>query len=297
MANELATQVLPDYGVSFEPTEINITNYDALQKAVKDYASKFDGLAITSETEVETKKVRAELNKVLKALDQKKTQVHSDYEKPYKNFVGQIEVLKADIQNAMTPIDAGLSELEEKRKAERTELINKTVGIVAVEMGLEPSEFSLEKTWLNKSTSKKKIEEGIKAQAELIAKQKQEFATAVETIAKYAEAKQIDPTGWVDQLKQGQDVNYLLSAIDHAAEMQAQRAQATQAVAPQSAPVVEPDIPQTPVEPKSAPKEPVESVPEEKLYTVTLKFTANLQAMNDLDAFMKQNHIEVERVK
>lgn len=294
MANELMTKILPDYGVFFEPTEINITNYDSLQKAIKDYAIKFKGLAITSETEAETKKIRAELNKVLKALDKKRIDVHSDYEKPYKNFVGQIEILKADIQNAMTPIDVGLSELEEKRKAERMELINKTVGIVAGEMELDPAEFSLEQTWLNKSTSKKKIEEGIKAQAEFITKQKHEFETAVETITKYAEAKQIDPAGWVDQLKKGQDVNYLLDAIDHASKIQAQRTQVKNSPSNTS---VEQEVPQASLEPDNAPKEPVEPTAEEKLYTVTLKFTASLQAMKDLDAFMKQNHIEVERVK
>ena len=85
--NELTTQ--PE--VMYTPAKIELNNHEMIAELVKQAVKKYDGLVVTPETLAECKASRAELNKLIKALNKKRIDIHKEYEKPYNEFKEQID--------------------------------------------------------------------------------------------------------------------------------------------------------------------------------------------------------------
>ncbi|PAK68838.1 DUF1351 domain-containing protein, partial [Staphylococcus haemolyticus] len=133
---------------------------------------------------------------------------------------------------------------------------------------------------------KKKVTEGIADVMGYIKKQHDDLKTGISTITKYAQAYQIDPAGWIDQLKQGQDVNYLLQAIDNQVKLNQeaeQRKQAQQATEQAN-------------EIKQGNKTVNKTTGEVISRDVTLTISATVPQMNRLKQFMDSNGIIYRRV-
>lgn len=214
---------LPDYRVEYLPTTISIQNYEQLQQTVDDYANKFNNMVVTEATEKDAKNIRAELRKVSTALDTRRKEIKRNFNQPYDAFAKKVNVLRASLDQAIIPIDRGLKELEEQQRQERLAGVQELIEEMAPNYGVEPTEIEVEPTWLNKTISKKKIVDGIAGTMVSIKKAKDKLATDILTITKYAEVQKVDPSGWVDQLKQGQDVDYLMAAIDAQVKRKAEK--------------------------------------------------------------------------
>lgn len=214
---------LPDYRVEYLPTIISIQNYERLQQTVNDYANKFNNMVVTDATEKDAKNIRAELRKVSAALDNRRKEIKKDFNRPYNDFAEKVNVLRASLDQAIIPIDRGLKELEEQQRQARLAGVQELIEEMAPNYGVEPTEIEVDPTWLNKTISKKKIVDGIAGTMVSIKKAKDKLATDILTITKYAEVQKVDPSGWVDQLKQGQDVDYLMAAIDAQVKRKAEK--------------------------------------------------------------------------
>ncbi|MFR0567627.1 DUF1351 domain-containing protein [Lentilactobacillus parabuchneri] len=283
MANELS---LPEYTIDYQLPVITINNFDQLKTAVEAYANKYQGMAVTTSTEKESKSSRAELRKLKQALDDKRKEIRKKYAEPYQRFAAQIKDLEATLDSSINPIDAGLKELEEQQRQLRLKHVNALIAEMAPNYHVEPSEIDIDPTWLNKTTTKKKVIEGIADAMGYIKKQHDDLKTGISTITKYAQAYHIDPAGWIDQLKQGQDVNYLLQAIDNQVKLNKQKQQILEAQA------AEAQTHQIQQKGKTIDTNTYEVVSQ----TVVLKITATIPQMKLLRAFMDSNQIRYQRV-
>lgn len=214
---------LPDYRVEYLPTIISIQNYEQLQETVVAYANKFNNMVVTESTEKDAKNIRAELRKVSAALDTRRKEIKKDFNRPYDSFAEKVNALRSNLDRAIIPIDRGLKELEEQQRQERLGRVQNLVEEMAANYGVDSSEIEVDPTWLNKTISKKKVVDGIAGAMVSVKKAKDKLATDISTITKYAEVQGVDPAGWVDQIKQGQDVDYLMAAIDKQVERQAEK--------------------------------------------------------------------------
>ncbi|STX19326.1 DUF1351 domain-containing protein [Levilactobacillus brevis] len=214
---------LPDYRVEYLPTIISIQNYDQLRVTVEAYVNKFNNMVVTETTEKDAKNIRAELRKVSTALDDRRKEIKKDFNRPYDDFAEKVNVLRSNLDQAIIPIDRGLKELEEQQRQARLAGVQELIEEMAPNYGVEPTEIEVDPTWLNKTISKKKIVDGIAGTMVSIKKAKDKLATDILTITKYAEVQKVDPSGWVDQLKQGQDVDYLMAAIDAQVKRKAEK--------------------------------------------------------------------------
>ncbi|WP_373880059.1 DUF1351 domain-containing protein [Levilactobacillus brevis] len=214
---------LPDYRVEYLPTIISIQNYDQLRVTVEAYVNKFNNMVVTETTEKDAKNIRAELRKVSTALDDRRKEIKKDFNRPYDDFAEKVNVLRSNLDQAIIPIDRGLKELEEQQRQARLAGVQELIEKMAPNYGVEPTEIEVDPTWLNKTISKKKIVDGIAGTMVSIKKAKDKLATDILTITKYAEVQKVDPSGWVDQLKQGQDVDYLMAAIDAQVKRKAEK--------------------------------------------------------------------------
>ncbi|PAK82912.1 hypothetical protein B8W93_01505 [Lentilactobacillus kefiri] len=286
MANELS---LPEYTIDYQLPVITINNFDQLKTAVEAYANKYQGMAVTASTEKESKSSRAELRKLKQALDDKRKEIRKKYAEPYQRFAAQIKDLEMTLDSSINPIDAGLKELEEQQRQTRLEHVKALIAEMLEAPGREgilASEIEIDPTWLNKSTSKRKIELALADVMGYIKKQHDDLKTGISTITKYAQAYQIDPAGWIDQLKQGQDVNYLLQAIDNQVKLNQeaeQRKQAQQATEQAN-------------EIKQGNKTVNKTTGEVISRDVTLTISATVPQMNRLKQFMDSNGIIYRRV-
>ncbi|WP_251908335.1 DUF1351 domain-containing protein [Lentilactobacillus kefiri] len=283
MANELS---LPEYTIDYQLPVITINNFDQLKTAVEAYANKYQGMAVTASTEKESKSSRAELRKLKQALDDKRKEIRKKYAEPYQRFAAQIKDLEATLDSSINPIDAGLKELEDQQRQLRLKHVNALIAEMAPNYHVEPGEVEIDPTWLNKTTTKKKVTEGIADVMGYIKKQHDDLKTGISTITKYAQAYHIDPAGWIDQLKQGQDVNYLLQAIDNQVKLNQeaeQRKQAQQATEQAN-------------EIKQGNKTVNKTTGEVISRDVTLTISATVPQMNRLKQFMDSNGIIYRRV-
>ncbi|MQM82975.1 DUF1351 domain-containing protein [Lactobacillus buchneri] len=283
MANELS---LPEYTIDYQLPVITINNFDQLKTAVEAYANKYQGMAVTASTEKESKSSRAELRKLKQALDDKRKEIRKKYAEPYQRFAAQIKDLEMTLDSSINPIDAGLKELEEQQRQLRLKHVNALIAEMAPNYHVEPGEVEIDPTWLNKTTTKKKVTEGIADVMGYIKKQHDDLKTGISTITKYAQAYQIDPAGWIDQLKQGQDVNYLLQAIDNQVKLNKQKQQTLEAQA------AEAQTHQIQQKDKTIDTNTGEVVS----HTAVLKITATIPQMKLLRAFMDRNGIRYQRV-
>lgn len=182
MANELMQTTVD---VEMETPEIRITNKEKLDVLVDAVVKKYSGIVVTEDTLPECKKTLAELRKLSKELNAKRLEKQQEYETPVKEFKAQIDAYINQINDVISDIKQGTDEFEEKRKAEKKVEIKNTISEMAGNYGVKPEEIEIDKKWLNKSMTMKKVTEEIAKRM----KDKQRLNDDWLVVKKYAEDK------------------------------------------------------------------------------------------------------------
>lgn len=224
MAAEIVKNEQLNFSVDYEPTKIIINNQDKLEKALTAYISKYEGLVVSEATLPDDKKVKKELNSLKKQLNDKRIEIHKMFDQPYTDFKASIDGMISQIDEVVNPIDEGISKFEEQQKQQRLEDVKAEIAEMAPKYDVSIDEIEIEDAWLNKSLSKIKRTKAIADNMAYVRDQKQELANNILAVTKYADSKDIEPAGWVEQLKQGQDLSYVMQAIDHSVEERAKKA-------------------------------------------------------------------------
>lgn len=180
--NELAETTI---GVEMETPEIKITNKEKLDALVDAVVKKYSGIVVTEDTLKECKKTLTELRKLSKELNDKRLEKQRQYETPVKEFKAQIDAYINQINDVISDIKQGTDEFEEKRKAEKQEAIQNLINEMAGNYGVDPATIEIDKKWLNKTTTMKKITEDIANKM----KEKQRLDDDWKIIKKYAQDK------------------------------------------------------------------------------------------------------------
>ncbi|WP_123808919.1 DUF1351 domain-containing protein [Lactiplantibacillus plantarum] len=285
MANEVIN--LPDYTVDYQPVPIKINNLEGLQASIAQYVSRYSNLVITEDNVTDSKQVRAKLNKLKKALDDRRKEIKRNYNQPLREFETEVKKLEASIDMIIDPIDEGLGELEVQRREQRKADVMDLIAEMAPNYDVRVDEIEFDPRWLNKSISNKQITQEVASSMTVVKQAKDKLATATTMITKYAQAVDVDPIPWIDQLKQGQDVQYLLQAIDRqvesAKERERQRELKQQVAAEHQQETSTGKIVDT-------------DTGEVVSLTRTLKITATKDQMWGLSSYMKKNGIKFEAV-
>lgn len=180
--NELAETTI---SVEMETPEIKITNKEKLDALVDAVVKKYSGIVVTEDTLKECKKTLTELRKLSKELNAKRLEKQRQYETPVKEFKAQIDAYINQINDVISDIKQGTDEFEEKRKAEKQTTIQNLINEMAGNYGVDPETIEIDKKWLNKTTTMKKITEEIANKM----KEKQRLDDDWKIIKKYAQDK------------------------------------------------------------------------------------------------------------
>lgn len=152
----------------FNPTEKNAVkaiewNFEELKKEITERALDYKTLVYTDDNIKEAKADRANLNKLTKALEDKRKEVKKMMLEPYTKFEAQVKELVAIISDANSNIDSQVKAYDQKKRDEKFEKVKQiyenTFSVEGVE-GLKEIitfERAFKDTYLNASTTQKAI--------------------------------------------------------------------------------------------------------------------------------------------
>ena len=158
MENELSNIKVEDYSVKFVPAVIKINGIEKLASLIDSNISKYQNLAVTADNVKDAKKIKANLNKLKKALDGKRLEIKKANAQPYLNIEKQIKDIENSINEVIDPINNAVKELDNQEKEARREWVNSLIKEMAATRDIEPSEVEFNPLWLRKSMSKHAIE-------------------------------------------------------------------------------------------------------------------------------------------
>lgn len=215
-----------NFGVEFTPASLDIQNYDAMVEQTKAIAAKYANLMITERTLKEAKQSRADLRKFRMAIEDKRKEVRREYAKPYDDFKDKVDALTGIIDQAISPIDRGVKDLEEQQRQEREQSVREEIKAITESRGLVPDDIQYDQHWENKSLSSIERTRQIAAAADFVKSQKEKHEADRNAIARYAKALDVDAGGWLGLVDQGVDMTDVMARMDAYAEQQKQEAAA-----------------------------------------------------------------------
>ena len=143
-------------------------NYEQLKKELEVKLKNYQNMVVTEDSTKEAKADRATLNKLKKAMDDKRIEIKKEWNVPYIEFENKVKVLTGMIEEPIQAIDKQVKVYEQKVKDEKQEEIKIffNENISDLKSLVEYSKIHSEK-WLNASVKitavKKEITETIEA--------------------------------------------------------------------------------------------------------------------------------------
>ena len=163
MKNSLA---LNDNSVKVVKPTITFTEYETLIKQSQQVADYIDSITLTEENAKDVKKVLANANKAVKALNDRRISIKKEIMEPYEVFNGQIKEIEKIVKDADERLRDEVRALDEKQREEKEEVIKElwTKRTLQYEYAkLMDFDDFLENKHLNKSYSLNKVEDDMVA--------------------------------------------------------------------------------------------------------------------------------------
>lgn len=169
MTNQLEFKLL-------NPTEGNFLqhiswNKEELEATLTAIMKDYEGVVYTEDTMKQAKEDRAALNKLDKAIEDRRKEVKSFVMNPYTEFEKEVKEVRALIQKPVGQIDAQIKEYENKLKEEKEQKIRAVYDDKAGELqSIIPFERLFESRWLNQTVSLKKAQDELSTKIETISR-------------------------------------------------------------------------------------------------------------------------------
>lgn len=269
-------------------------NFEELKAELTERLHHYNTLVVTEDTIQEGKADRAKLRKLKEAIETRRKEVKKRCEQPYKSFEAQVRELVALIDDPIAAIDKQVKTFEEQERKQKYEEIQAIYDeqVPDTIRDIIPLQRILDQTWLNKTTSKKKITEAIET---LVKRTNVDMALLDGVLPKYMAAVR---TRYVETLDITQAMNYqdeLMAAEESFRQQEEARRQreAQRAAWASQAPKTEEKPPVAVQEPA---REPVnapapQTNADERLYTLRLEFRLTRGQADALKQFLNSNHI------
>ncbi|MGR6794236.1 DUF1351 domain-containing protein [Levilactobacillus brevis] len=214
--NELVTF---EPNIEVNPTPIKINNLEQLEMAVNGVVTKYgQDFVVTSDNVADTKKMRANINKIAKSINDKRLETDRQYKKPMADFDDLMKGLGDKVKNLLDPLDSKIEEIETQERQARYDSVKAEIAEMAPNYGVSVTDIEVQPGWLLKSLSHKKLLEQIAEAMTQLRKDRDQRATDIQTVRTYADQMEIESSGWVAMLGQGFKVDEILQKINQAAD-------------------------------------------------------------------------------
>lgn len=142
----------PSQGQPLPPVE---WNFEEVRQWVKDGLARYEGLTYDDTQMTEAKRDRANLNKLVQAIDAKRREMKQLYLQPYEEFETQAKELTGMVKEQANKIDAQVKAFESFKKQEKRERIEAELYAPMIDKLAElvPYDRLHEPRWLNTTCS------------------------------------------------------------------------------------------------------------------------------------------------
>ena len=139
-------------------------NYEELKAELSAQLEKYRKTVYTDESIKDAKADRAELNKLYKAINDKKISIKKDYTSELTVFENQVKDLLAIVDNAKTTCESAINDFEDRRKQQRIERCREIYDEVKGDLGKYISFTTIfNDRWTLASTTEKEVRNDIEA--------------------------------------------------------------------------------------------------------------------------------------
>lgn len=112
-----------ELALQIKSTGVITANFDEYNAWLDEGLKKYQGIVVTEEQIPDCKKMRAELNKIEKAINSRKVEIKKEFLKPYTEFEEQTKALMKKVSDCSQAIDNQIKAFEEKEKADKYDRI------------------------------------------------------------------------------------------------------------------------------------------------------------------------------
>lgn len=294
--------------IQLEVGKIGFENLEAVKQGLTLIAQKYKGIVVTDDADryKEAKDQRAEINKIIKAVDDERKRIKKLYEVPLKEFEKSVKDVIAIADEAAKELDSNIKAVEQLRRDEKLEEVNALISKYG-----DGYTIQMVDRWLNQTYKTSSIIDDIKSQVREIKQEEADKEAKRETIRTACKMAKFDEAGWLAMFEAGAEANDVVSrisaeydrqqkeaeertkkekeALEQAQEAQKEQVQQVevQSVEESTEEVVDPGIAQTFANAKQ----------QEPVLTFTVLVTGTMTQHKMLDEFCKQNNITVRMAK
>lgn len=278
---------LENVNVKFTQSQIVIENKELLDLAIESVVNQYKNMVVTEETLKSGKKSRAELNKLKKALDDRRKEIKKQFNEPLKNFESELKKYTTKIDELVSQIDLSVKEIEDAERDERKKYVEELISEMAPNYNLNVDEIEIDTTWLNKSVTKSKLTKLVGDEMTLKNNLKKEIESKKLLIETQCELAGLDPIGF-NHLIELAPIE-IIEEIKNTARLRNERNERTKAIEKAK---MQAELAQlTQVGNKLVNQETGEVKSEVKHVDLTIELTAD--QLTKLEMYLKFNHIEV----
>ncbi len=159
--------------IELEPKTLSLVqefnwNFADIKAALSSRLESYVGLVVTDENLKDMEKSQKSIASLRTLIGKYKLQVKKDLEKPYLQFEVQIKELLNLVESVEKPIKEQLEVYENKRRDQKSIMVQEIINEVSQQLGLEEkysSQIAIADKHLNRTTTKKEITEDIQMRA------------------------------------------------------------------------------------------------------------------------------------
>ena len=200
MEEKMITLDGQNYGIAFTTAKIDFPEYADLKSSVDRLSEEYSQFKVTPENMKEAKLTRANLNKLKKALNDRKISIVKAVDKPVNNFKSQIKGLTDEIDKTSTNIGTQIKNYEDHAKEMREQLIMSDVAKQCQAAGVEANKIEVNPKWFNKTASYAVFEKEVQTQIDVLLREKEELAENMKVVTARAKELGLPHEYWVQML-------------------------------------------------------------------------------------------------
>ena len=175
-----------DFPISYKKAEIDFQGYPALDAKVDAMTKDWDKYVVTAESYPYDKKTRAELNRIRRALSDRRKVIVKESSQQITEFNTKVKDLDLKIKGVVDHLSEGLKTFDDQARKNKHQQNLIQLGELAKEYGVALQELDYQDKWDNKTTSWTIIEEDARQQFEAIVEKQKARKEAEQVIANKA---------------------------------------------------------------------------------------------------------------
>ncbi|MCT2876197.1 DUF1351 domain-containing protein [Lactobacillus delbrueckii] len=208
--------------VNYTPAKVDVVGLANLKQAVDQVCKTYSGLVVTADSYKQDKKTTAELNKLKKALNDRKIEIKKQATKEVDQFSDEVKAMTSEIDGVVSQIRVGINAYDEKAKAERTKAIKRRISDLCSEAHVSADDIEWDPSWANKSSTWPKTEREVKAQIVALQAKYRQYAESVKAVTNRAAELDLPESHWIEMLNYS-PLSDVLSQMGHYKEELAQQ--------------------------------------------------------------------------